>query len=67
MADELDMASEREEIERSSARHTCRKPVPAITANGRCHECKSIVGHGMRWCDALCRDEWEANNQSLQR
>jgi hypothetical protein len=61
MADEIDLASDREEIARQSAMLTSRKPETNIGANGRCHECGAPVLPGMRWCDALCRDDWEAD------
>lgn len=55
MSDNLDIASEREELARSVAL-TARKPEgPAAT--GRCLYCgQGLVA--LRWCDAECRDEW---------
>jgi hypothetical protein len=61
MADELDLASEREEIARAAAISLRRPEGPAAT--GECLECEEPVGAGVRWCCAGCRDDW----QRLQR
>lgn len=57
MSDNLDVASEREELERTLAQ-TIRKPEGPI-ATGRCLFCDEIVDDGLRWCDNWCRDDWE--------
>jgi len=57
MSDNLDIASEREELERSLAQ-TIRKPTGPI-ATGRCLYCDEITADEVRWCDAECRDKWE--------
>jgi hypothetical protein len=57
MSDNLDIASDREELDRSRAM-TFKKPAgPSPT--GRCLYCDEIVGDTQRWCDAECRDQWE--------
>ncbi len=35
-----------------------RKPSGPV-ANGFCHYCSSPTAPGLRWCDALCRDDYE--------
>lgn len=59
MADELELASEREEIARNSAARVRRPEGP--TATGRCLYCDELVAEHQRWCDAECRDQWEAH------
>lgn len=58
MSDNLDIASDREELDRSLALAVKRPSGPVPT--GRCHFCDEIVGDAQRWCDAECRDQWEA-------
>lgn len=62
MSDELDLAAEREEIARRSALVTSKKPEgPAAT--GACLYCGERLPRPMRWCDADCRNEWQALTQ----
>jgi hypothetical protein len=62
MADELDLASEREQIARDKAVSVIQNRPPAATANGYCLECQDPVKEGVRWCDADCRDDWQKRN-----
>ena len=57
MSDNLDIAAEREELERTFAQ-AIRKPSGPV-ATGRCLHCDE-VSDDRRWCDADCRDEWES-------
>lgn len=57
MSDNLDIASDREEIARSFAQ-SLRKPAGPI-ATGRCLWCDDVVGDEQRWCDVECRNGWE--------
>lgn len=62
MSDNLDIASEREELARQSALVTSRKPGgPAHT--GHCLYCSTKVPAPMRWCDAECRDCWQESQR----
>lgn len=56
-ADNLDLASEREELERQSAMRLRRPAGPQ--PKGRCHYCDEVVGDNDRWCDIHCREDWE--------
>lgn len=56
MSDNLDIASEREELARNLAQ-ALRKPAGPV-ATGRCLYCDEISGEH-RWCDAHCRDAWQ--------
>lgn len=57
MADELDLAADREQKAREAAL-TLRKP-PGPVACGACHFCGEPVGPGQRFCGAECRDDWQ--------
>ena len=57
MSDNLDIASDREELARSMAQ-TLRKPTGPAPM-GACFYCAASVRDGVRWCDSDCRDEWE--------
>ncbi|MDD3938037.1 hypothetical protein [Rhodoferax sp.] len=56
--DVSDTATLREEQERERALHRTRAEGPRPT--GLCLFCGLVVTHGRRWCDAECRDEWQA-------
>ncbi len=58
MSDEIDLAAEREEMDRRMALSTKRPVGP--TATGRCLYCDEVVGDHLRWCGPECRDQWEA-------
>ena len=60
MADDVDTANERAELARAAAA-TLRKPAGPV-ATGRCLNCNALLPPGMRWCDALCRDEEQKDN-----
>lgn len=66
MSDNLDIASEREELARQSALLTCKKPEgPAAT--GHCLYCSERLPKPMRWCNADCRTEYEFEQTRLSR
>lgn len=58
MSDEIDIACDREQIDRDCAIAAARKAV-ALTAMGKCLNCGEDVGTGLRFCDKDCRDDWE--------
>lgn len=64
MADEADIASDREELDRSLAIMAARKPM--MLATGECHNCGASVPSGAKFCDVDCRDDWERRN-SMRR
>ena len=53
-----DDATRREEQERERALSLRRPTGPRAT--GWCLWCEDFVSGGLRWCDAECRDPWEA-------
>ena len=56
--DEADRASQEVEYFRTEAQRQRKPEGPRYT--GRCANCDAPVAPGLRWCDALCRDEWES-------
>jgi hypothetical protein len=62
MSDVVDDANELAEQQRAAALRRQRSSARFIVgATGACLSCGATVGAGRRWCDADCRDEWEAN------
>ena len=58
MADDVDLASEREERYRAEALAAWREEGPKAT--GFCLCCgEPLLEDGRRFCDAFCRDGWE--------
>ena len=61
MADFADVAAEREQLDTALAIAAARRPsstdpVPC----GACHNCLEPVEAGHSFCDADCRDDWQA-------
>ena len=54
--DDLDIAAEREQLDRSLALQVKRPTGPEPM--GRCHHCDSDLPDTQRWCGAECRDAW---------
>lgn len=61
MADFADLGAVREEMDRALALQQRAPEGPAAT--GACLSCGEQVGHGLRWCDADCRDDWQADQR----
>lgn len=64
MADFADLAAEREQIDTARAVAAARQrqaggPAPC----GQCHNCLEPVGEGATFCDADCRDDWQARRR----
>jgi hypothetical protein len=57
MADEIDCANEQAERNLADSMRMRRPAGPEAT--GHCLFCGETVSNGHRWCDALCRDQWE--------
>lgn len=57
MADEIDLAQERDFMARQNALRVKKAEAPAPT--GRCLYCDEILDDHKRWCDAEHRDLWE--------
>lgn len=64
MPDIADLASEREQIDTARAIAAARarapsEPVPC----GRCYNCEADVIEGAPFCDADCRDDYQARRR----
>ncbi|PZQ21150.1 MAG: hypothetical protein DI569_12860 [Sphingopyxis macrogoltabida] len=58
MADIIDRAAELEEMNRADA--LARRKPDGPPATGHCLNCGEPMPEGRRWCDADCRDDWQA-------
>ena len=65
MADEVDIASDLEQIRREAAIAFVVNKKPAAVANGQCQESGEPLVDGARWCDNNCRDDWQRWNPGL--
>lgn len=43
-----------------------RKPSGPV-ATGRCNYCRAVVAQGLRFCDALCAQDYETEQDKLAR
>lgn len=59
MADDVDLMLEREAIYHEQLIKV-RKP-EGPQARGECLHCETPLPPPRRWCDAECRDDWEAS------
>lgn len=59
MADEIDIANDRAAMDLERALAAARG-IPGPEATGCCLWCEEPVAEGRRWCNAACRDDWEA-------
>lgn len=61
MADEVDSGNETAEtFLKVALLKRSNEIVPEFT--GLCHNCNRVVEPHRRWCDAVCRDEWQEFN-----
>lgn len=58
MADIIDRAAELEELARADA--LARRKPEGPPETGHCLNCGEPMPAGRRWCDADCRDDWQA-------
>lgn len=69
-ADALDQASDIEQLLRDDALAEVRyraSKAPKIEPMGICHNCQAPVGLGERYCDADCRDDFDARRNAATR
>ena len=62
--DDLDIASEREQIARDRAIESLRNTKADIFHTGFCLCCSEKIIEPLRWCDIDCRDDWQRFNKS---
>jgi hypothetical protein len=63
--DQIDQANARMEL-RLRAALAQRKP-EAPAATGFCFNCEARLAPKLRFCDASCRDDWQAHQAKLER
>lgn len=51
------------EMEREQERLLRQRRPEGPAATGACLWCEEPVPDGYRWCDAACRDAWEASQE----
>lgn len=61
--DEIDLAQQHIERELSSTIARASKAPPEAKPRGQCLYCEMRVPAGHRWCDAACRDDWQAETR----
>ena len=61
MPDFADLGSAREELDRKLALEARAPAGPAAT--GVCLCCGELLTNKRRWCDAECRDAWQADQR----
>lgn len=59
MADEIDRASDQEQVLRDSAIYSARQVRNIILSTGKCLQCDAVVDGERRWCDEWCRNDWQ--------
>jgi len=61
MADDVDRANDRADHDLQCSIDKARQVKPAALPTGECLQCGEALSiAGARWCDADCRDDWEA-------
>ena len=65
MADDLDRASEREQIDREQAIAAARAPSPGFVINGACHWCGDMTDKV--FCSVGCRDDHQREIDAKKR
>lgn len=64
MADFADIAAEREQLDTALAIEAARRRSPSEpVACGQCYNCDEPIGAGLAFCDADCRDDWQARKR----
>jgi hypothetical protein len=61
MADIVDKADEQNEAYLRSV--LARRLPGAPAATGRCLNCEEPLAPGVRWCDIVCRDDWQRRQE----
>lgn len=59
MADDVDITTDRFEVELANKIAIIASKKREIEAIGECHFCGVDLSPPRRWCDAYCRDSWE--------
>jgi hypothetical protein len=67
MADDIDISFERQAVMEMAHLANCKKPEPEKTGTGVCWNCGAQLFGIMRWCNAECRDGWQAEQDFRSR
>ena len=62
--DIYDQATEREERDREQAIAAARKPTMVVPFTGFCHNCDAPLAPSMRFCDAMCCEDYERRQRA---
>lgn len=66
MSDIADRADWRIEQDLQNARaHIGKQPI--LDRDGRCHFCDELIAHGLLFCNADCRDDYDKEQAALRR
>lgn len=65
MADIIDQAQE--QAERILQAELSAKRTVGPEATGYCLACGETVAHGMRWCNVMCRDDYQRIENARRR
>lgn len=64
MTDQLDRASELEEMDRAQA---LKKRMPELKAIGYCYNCNDDIHSGQLFCSTDCRDDYQREQDAKRR
>lgn len=64
MSDFADIASDREELDRTLAINAALHHAPDLPITGFCHNCDTFVPWGDRFCNAECRDDFDKRKKA---
>lgn len=64
MTDIFDLATDREEQERERAIAAARQPVRVLAFTGHCYNCQAPLAPSMRFCDAMCCEDFEKRQRA---
>lgn len=69
MTDIIDMASDREQLDRENALRATRRAAERekLPDTGQCHYCGEETPQGFRFCDSDCRDGWQREQAAKER
>jgi hypothetical protein len=63
--DIFDQATEQEEMMREHALQAALNHAPTIQAVGKCYNCNEKLRRPKLFCDADCRDDWQARAKAM--
>lgn len=67
MADIVDRANDRAEVDLQRALVAALRAAPPMPYVGRCYNCEASLPHAMRFCDADCCHDYERRRRAEGR